>query len=1030
MSEDYGAWWGEIPVAMEPPPVYRRSRGFDANESTVTIPRSYFRSLTPETPATDDEVFRIAEPKLPLLLPFMHLDRPITFAPLERPPFAADLVFAQGEKDKPRILHARHLYFVEARIPDPENGDTSLVEFQLAPITRFWADYGWITRTWNLGLSSDPGLVYVGPTGLELARNADRVFAAHTSKEAGRVAVPLREIAQELLNELPGRLEIVEWPDTFLADKAPPEVRAWGARPLEVLRGILDAFNLYPDVGPDLQVRVYPIGQGPAGELEDDAHGGRIVRAHDPATGQGVWKDQIVAGGDRWAQRPAHRPRETIVLGDRTVYDAEVDCLTPILRYEEAERTDRESRTVIVEATPHNLELLAQGRVTGGDILDEIEGVENPVTDEDRRRINIILGARDRSITAATPELPSDAEAPRVRRRDAMLWQRLVLERDDEAWARHLPHLAEPVRALIGRQLFRLYMLPRGLRRLLPLLDRATRDYKKDRLPIKVEAFSFRPASVRRRKPARIRAPGDPPEPDSHEAQLAELVALQKEIAAFEARRERLRAPTVEEFAAAIGTLYERNGLGPKRGALGDLPGTQAGTGGSAEARLKDKFFESYAQTGRSWIRQAANSGLLRLLGADSISAALNEYASDGLSSDDVESRLAQIEVELKRLRGEEEKLLAKMNPRGALERALGAVEAEIRTRAATGGVISGQLREQADELRRQIAQVETEEQDRTKRPPADDESPYEVVNYHLNMGRTEVEFRIVDAKLGIIELLGDLPGWLGDHMVADPTSTFFIPMPVRISFGTYNGLDVDLRTDPEAHRLNFYTVQACAMLTASPELLPFAGPIGNRLPAPTGEDQIRFTFSRDSVKDGNDGGGRALVGRHPWPILVDDPEDPFRLLVRLPPSGVELDDLEALKAKIDRLMDPSNLTRDEVRNRNAQAMTLLPLALGATIRDNRAELLKRALPWARAALSAPDVLDTGSLTIRGPRTVPCTGRVSAVEVTLAGPGEGFVTTVSFQGDAEPLPGMEGPVRGAEPVRLVFGIDTERTQNS
>lgn len=1040
MSEDYGAFWGEIPCAMEPPPVYRRTRGFDVSESTVTFPRSYFRSLAPEQPATDDEVFKVAEPRLPLLLPFIHVDRPITFAPIARPPFAADLVFAQGAKDAVRVFRARHLYFVEARIPDPENAETADVEIQLAPITRFWPNYGWITRTWNLGLAKSDVLM-IGPNGVELTRAADRLWAAHTAKEGGRVATPLREIVQELLHELPGSLEIVHWPDAFLADKPPPEVRCFGARPLEVLRVLMDVYHLYPDVGPDLAVRVCGIGEGLAGELEDDAHGGTLVRTYDPATGEGVWKGHIVAGGDRWAQRPAHRPREVIVLGDRTVFDAEVDALTPVLYYEEPEQKDRPPRTVVLEATPHNLELLAQGRVTGGDILDEIEEVENPVTDEDRAKINLILGARDTGISSRAdvgavpvPGGPAGAtpEGPRPGRRDGMFWQRIVLEKDDAVWTRDLPHLVEPVRQLIGRQLFRYYMLPRGLRRLLPMLERAGRDYKGDRLPIKVEAFSFRPASARvPKEPPKDTVeffsntglptglPGD--EFTEHDALVNDLNRVQTEIANFEARRERLRAPTIQEFAAAIQTLTERRDLGEKRDA-------------TAEGRLRDKFYESYAQTGRTWLRAAAGSGLLRVLGADSVKDVLNWYASDGLSSDDVEARIAQIDVELKRLREVEEKILAELNPRGTLERQLGAVEAEIKSIAATGARVNSALRERAEELRRQIAQVETDDQ--TKKPPADDESPYKIVNYHQNLSRAEVEFRVVDKALGIIEVLGGLPGWLGDHMVADPTSTFFLPMPVRISFGTYNGLDVDLRSDPEFHRLNFYVVQACSMLASRPELLPFAGRIGNRLPPPTGEDQVRFTFSRDSVKDGFDGGGRALVGRHPWPIVVDDRGDPFRLLVRLPADdefeeseGQTGETIAQLKAKIEHLLDPTGFTRDEVRNRSAQAMTLLPIVQGAAIRDNRAELLARALPWARAALSAPDLLDTGSLVVEGPRAVPCTGRVSAVEVTVDGE-EGVVTTVSFQHDAEPLPGMDGPVRPDGPVRLVFGIDTEKTQNS
>lgn len=995
MTDAFGAWYGEIPCSLAPiAPRYVRARGLEPSVSTVAFPRSFFTaSLAPERVA---DPFKLRDPALPQLLGRIHDAKTTTFLPIERPPFVADLVIAQGPPGKPpRTFTARQLYWVEGRIVDPRHGADALVEATLADIRRFWSDYGRITRDWNVGLPGTSA-VRIGPDGKQVVRLAERRFVAHTAKEGGTQPTPLREIVQTLLNALPGKLQIVRWPDAYLAGKEPPEVRCWGARPKEVLRALFDAYNLELDVGSDLQVQVFGFGEGDVGTPPDAVYGGD---SHDPVTGVGTWADQITADGDRYSRRPSHRPTAVEVIGDRTVFDVRVDFLTPVLRFED--RPEKEApRTVVLEATPDNMLALARGQLLR-DGPPQGEGAL-AIPAEVRSRINLILGAKDTDVVQlASFTVQGAQQATPAEPIDGLFWQRMVLQ-DDGAWSRSLPDMPEPVRAMVRAQLFRLYQLPAHLRRLLPLLDRAERDFKGDRLPIRVEAFTYQRTSALVRKPPK---PGKPPLPENtdREVKLAKLRAIQGAIAEFEERKKRLEAPSLSEVAQALRSTYERR-AGP----------TSAAT---ADERALGQLFESWTQTGRKWLRAGAN--LIGLIGstasdqgAASIAQAINEFtgAADGLTSDEAEARLAQIDRELTRLREQEVKAVADLNPRGALLRELGEIEAQIRAAAAGNGVIDSALRLRADGLRRQLA--ESDVQEAASKPKADEEPAFDERVYHLNLGRGEVAFRVVDADQGIIEILGGLPGWLGDPMVADPKSTFFVPMPVRIDFGTWNKLDPEQREVSD--RPTFYVAVGLLMLELNPLLKPLANGLGHRLPNLPGEDQIRFTFTTEDQET-----GRADVGEFPWPILVDDPENPLRLLVRLPAA----EDPEATRALIQRLSDPAGRTPDEIANRQARALELLATLTGT---DNREELLRRARPLAKAALSAPAELDAGSLTVVGPRNVPCNGRVSAVQITLAGPGEGFVTEVSFAPDAAPLPGEEGPVRSSGPVRLVFGIDVER----
>lgn len=968
MSEDFGAWWGDLPCALgASPPSYTRTRGLEPAVATVAFPRRFFSESLAPLPVEDP--FRIRELQPASLVGRVHEDRAVTFTPIARPPFFGDLVIAQGSAALGlRSFVARQLYLVDAVIPDPQHGDDSLVQFVLSDIRRFWNDYGHITKSWNVGLPQGDAR-RVGADGLTIVRPGDRIYVAHTAKDAGTRATPLREVLQDLLNELPGRLQIADWPDQFLADKPPPEVRCWGAQPKEVIRAVLEAFSLEIDVGEDMAVRFAPIGQGDVGE----ATPGGSLAAHDPASGEGAWQGHVVADGNRYARRPSHRPTNVVVIGDRTVRDVAVDFLTPVLVYtDDVEGTPHQ--TVVLEVTPDNLQALARGGADPG------EAEILLASHEDRARLSVLLGAKDRKVIPAASTGPTEAQPDAVPADDGHLWQRLPFH-DGGAWSASLPYLSDRIRQLLRQQLWRYYQVPDSLRRLLPLLKRAARDYKGDRLEPRCEAFTFRATSTRikieRDEPD---APNSTGKPNDIRIELVKkLEETQKAIASMEERKKRLRGPSAREVVDAVAIVFKgghatATGKGDKQLAE-DIRRSEGAFNG---------FLESWAQIGRGWIRAYVEEPA-KFVGADTLAGWAKEYAG-GLSSDDVETRIAQIDLELKDLRDEEAKIVAELNPRGAKERELGAIEAQIRSAAASGGIVPRALRTRAEALRQEIAGMVQEEAE--KQPPADDEAEFEERVFHLNLVRDEVPFRVVDENLGIIEVLSEsLPGWLADPMVPDPEATWFVPMPVRLTFGTWNRHDPEVRTGEGSP--NFYPTVSVAMLRGMfPQSAGVFADLGDRLPADVGEGQIVFTFSALDQESGT-----ASIASPAWRILYDDPENPLRLLVLLPEK------------------DPQ------------RPGAFLPPA------SNYDELLKRARPFAKAALSAPAELDAGSLTISGPRTVHLNGRMSATEVRLLDAGKGFVTEVSFDSDAAPLPGVDGPVKQSGPVRLVFGIDVEQGRN-
>jgi hypothetical protein len=1003
--DSFGAWWGGIPCALEAsPPRYQRTRGLEAAVAVVTVPRSYFsESLAPEVPA---DPFRVGEAGNPAeSVSQLFASAPATFSPVPRPPFVADLVLAQGgAAGTVRQLVARQMYLADARIVDPQHAEPDadgqrrfgpLVEFSLASIVRFWEDYGEITQTWNAGLTKGQAVV-LGPGGQPRVRPDDRIYIAHTAKEQGTSATPLREIVQALLNALPGRLQVVAWPADTTGDTADEqvfEVHAWGASPKRVLAALLDAAQLVVDIGEDLGVRVYRIGAGDVGERDGT---GNLV-PHDPQGTSGAWTGQLTEDGDRYTRRVSHRPREVVVIGDRTVYEVAVDNLTPVLCID-AEREDGPPQRLVVDVTPDNLQAFARGAPFGSPPVPAI------LTSADERvRIKTIMGLAAPTVADAEPlVLPEGAQtgptaAPLPA--DGHLWQRLPLANED-TWAASLPHLTERVRTLLRQQLWRYYKVPESHRRLLPILNRATRDYKGDRLEPKCEAFGYRSVSVR--VPVRREAEPAPNESGApnalREQQATTLGRVKAAIAQAEEQIRRLEGPTVPEFhdgliRAVQGSWSWLVGSSDDAAAREDIA--------AANAAL-EPVMDKWARMGSSWWESFA--GAADHLGFKSLSDAARDFGG-GETIGQGAVRRRNLEESLVALRAEEKRLIAALNPRLAKEQEIAQLEVQIRAAYAAAGFAPLGLTQRRDELRAELAALVAkkdkdvaEGKDRHAKQPETTEQIF-----HVPLMRHEVPFRVVDEALGIIEVLGDsLPGWLADWMTPDPKGTFFIPMPVKLTFGSWNGRDVDGGTT-SGEQVNGYVANSLRMLSRHfSDVSRFVADFGHRVPPEPGYEQVRFTFTREDQES-----GKAEVGPFPWRVLYDDHENPLRRLVLLGPA------------------QPASLTAE------ALPVTAATGAAAAAVPfDNWDELLARARPVAQAHLSAPEEVDSGSLVIVGPRAAALSGRSSAVVVTLRGVNEGFQTEVSFASDAAPLPGLQGTVHQEGPTRLVFGIDVERGRDA
>lgn len=1023
------AYWAGLPVALsalgQPAPfAYRRARGVDPSTSEASFPRSLFYSLSVALDSRRFDPLPFEEPSA-FSLP---LDVPTLAIPVERPPYMGDLLVVQGDGSEQRIVRARALYRDQVLVATPGLEDP-LVVVTFSDIRKWWENYGEVTRDWNR--RTGPGRVLSKGFGYQVRILASAV-GNHTQTRFSPIQgwwadtvqpdgtpVSLRDIAQFLLLKLPGKLRIVRWPEGVGEGENAPEVRCWAARPKEVLRGLLDAFRLSLDIGPDLRARIYGPGEGSIGELPDG--GPENLSSWDPESGDGPWASRITADGNRYARRPTGAPTQVVVVGDRTVYDVQQDFCTPVLCYP-LEREGEPPETVVLEVTPRSLAALARG-VAQPEQIEHFDPDGPILTDPvERAAVNVLMGAdappipdvvetanlseRNRAHTA-TRDLSGltaeeqqaakrdvgfsgaqPAEPARATQADPFAWQRLPLL-DDDAFETAYEWMPLGVRKLLREQLWRYWQVP--TRRLCPLLKRAERTLAGERLEVQVEAFTFRPVRFQRLLPK------DTAEADAkREAQLRVLKWILDGKARMEEALERLRGPTATELAVTVMTrlpFYTPLGLG----AIGVVSRQWpfAGEGSTPAAQIVGE--EGYRRAmdalhvhGRKW--SLYFMPLARVAGVDGKLAEVMESLGKDIP-ETREARVDALEKGVATYTDAAERLFAELEPRAALVKRIQVVEAKIAAaRAASGEDPPGLVAERTD-LSDKLASLVQSEKDRRR---AEARPNYEPRTRHENLSRVPVTARVVDAELGIIEILSALPpGWIADTSVEDAAQSYLIPMPVRVTFGSWNQRDFEGRGEDRSgvatltggvgdfgpgrrvpvrdpHQPNPYMEAAAQMLAGLPDdARAFVGQLGHVVPAENGQPvagpgQYRLELSREG----------ADAEQYQWLVVMEE-SPPFRELVRLDGSS------------------------------------------------NRAELDARARPIAQALLDTPDETDAGSLTLAHPVSVGTNGRISAVEVRLVDAGAGFVTEVSFDGDEAPLPGIVGRSSEGGPVRLTFGLDVD-----
>lgn len=241
----------------------------------------------------------------------------------------------------------------------------------------------------------------------------------------------------------------------------------------------------------------------------------------------------------------------------------------------------------------------------------------------------------------------------------------------------------------------------------------------------------------------------------------------------------------------------------------------------------------------------------------------------------------------------------------------------------------------------------------------------------HMNVPRRPVPYRIEGEWI----VLEEPSVWLMDDGVADPRETFVRPMPVRITFGSWcrprpEGVDLP---EGNAVSLNPLVDATVKRLASDPALKRFQVDLGGLQPREPVGGPLILTFSRDDRAS-----GAAVVSDHPF--RVDATKDPrFQVFYEMPTS--------VQKAGF----------------------------------DNRDQVLELATTAARR-LMAQQIRESGTLTVLGPRPVDCSSRVTGVR--WASDADGCVdTTLSFESETEPFPGLERalPDRARGPV--VVGFD-------
>jgi hypothetical protein len=940
-----GIYWGEL-VACPEGFSATKAIGWDPAVVTIVVTRDHAADwLLKQSPERFKDLEQRRGVEAPQIAAALTESVPRRLVALSALPYRADLVVRLLTPDGPATWGMRDLFLVEARVVDAQ-AKPDLIELVLSDVMRWWEHYGCVPAILDevnilQGYASDGTPVYL-PRSLKQDGSARRPWK-------------LREVLQLLLEQLPGQPRILEFPE-FLDGLAPP-MRAFGAEPLQVLKKLAARATLAFAFAFDGTCGFWPRGIGLIGECENGI-GARNGKEHNPERNYGCWQDQVPDADNKFSRRlPIDAPDEVLVVLPPPIWTVTVDYLEPVLPIEEIAADGGPPTHRAIEVKPDLLKTLTgvpTGGASGGPVVTSEGG-----TEDDLSAVVLLRG----------PLLSS------------------------EKWPASIDGVPDKVQDLIRERLWRWLRLPERYDHLGPLLDRAETDSAGKRWPIVVEAFGWRSfrGTIEKDKVPDL----TPDETNEIEKQIH---VLELDLARLRLRRRALEQVKAIDIVAAwdeiqrdipaVRKLFDewQREHGPSTFDPGEpSPGpfdfspvasayshprrnaadlTAASVQGAQPTALSPRTIGDLIDIGLSSQqlalvlqklgRQAprALAELLQVPNADLLDPALKD--------------LAVVVEDEKRVVEERAELLKKVDPAKALEEELAREVEKLQTEIrATGGFASSTTSTRIQQLQDEIFAIRHGTKWRAKRTVE--------VTMHMNLGRRAVPFSIHPGRLIEISEPG---GWLLDPTVSDAGDTLIMPLPSRITFGTYNlprlGGPPDLPNGKVTD--NVFIQSGVDVLTSEAELQAFAKDFGHYLPKDVSTGPIRLTFS---AKDKTS--GKAEVGPHPYRVTLDGPE--WQTLYGLPKQG------------------------------------------GDGVRGVNTLIIEKAAAIA-ADLMAGQVLAAGSFRVFGARYVVCNGQISAVR--WASDKTGHVdTTVFCDAAQEPIPGLERPAEKVDAKPLKFGFELE-----
>lgn len=741
-----------------------------------------------------------------------------------------------------------------------------------------------------------------------------------------------REIVQDCLDALPGGGRVVRFP----AGEFPVQtVFGRGAAPIDVLRDVLDRLSMVFVRNLDGSASIYRAGEAvQVGETRMSL-GGSVGLTHDPATGRGAWEGQIPDEFNSYDKRLAvDVPDEVAVVCPPPVYTVQVDYLEPWLRLERPDPTGGPPAVTSLEVTPDVLQKLGltpRADIQPSDVAALARALANPGQ-----------GGAPAAFEAIAAGPTSGLEPWRVQKIPVLGGE------FPEGFGAIPPDLIGPLQG----ELFRRWRLPLHLEHLLPFLDRAERRGGVRLRPM-VEAWGFKATQIT---------------VDRFEAEEAEIAPDERTGAEVELQDVESRLAKARERIQAI-ELTPNSFVRAWQQILDKLPAVRV---------LGDEFirprrlptFADFVAVGVTFPEA------VKLVAQ--IAQQLSRFQSEflGLDADALDPEGVTLEA-LKRteqaLARRRLQLLATVDPDKAIREQIETLRTTYEKKLASVGhdeAIFQEIAKLQEELGR--AQKEPRRRKKTKRKV--------VLTRHQNLPRRPVPYRIEGREI----VLDEPSVWLSNQDVADPRETYVIPMPPRITFGTWNlppANNVQFPSLPAGSVSRNAFVNAAVKMLSERGLARLQVDLGDVLRREVSDGPAVFTFSRADRRS-----GQAAVGQHPLRV-----------------SAVE---------------DPAVLVLHELPTEGAPE--------GA---NNREQAIARAAEIAGAYLSEP-VREAGSLRVIGPRPVNCSSRVSGVRWATTGPDGEVDTTVSFDSESEPFPGVvrDLPSRAQGPI--VAGFDPRSPENA